>query len=222
MAASERPRGMHHHRGRHVTRIRPPVVKRRNWSAGGSGVVPAGGGPDVRARATCADFSSERGVRHWGLQQTRIEARSGDPEDSSGHRSGEPQTLRGLETHRCPPAGRLNAGGLWREASPRELAARGRGSPQLSGQRGAEQSVERARSPINAQDSGPSRPDARMRSGPQGSPRHQVGLGPIAGPGRRPALPCPSSAFGCPGVRSGRAGLPRALRERRGQATIRP
>lgn len=60
------------------TLIRPRVVKRRNWSIRGSWGTPACERHDGRARETGADLISKRGVRHWGLHQTLIEARSGD------------------------------------------------------------------------------------------------------------------------------------------------
>ncbi len=65
-------------------------------------------------RAVCADLISERGVRRWGLHQTLIEARSGDHSIRSPERRGQ-LSLRGLETHSCPPAGRFNTtgSGLW-------------------------------------------------------------------------------------------------------------
>jgi hypothetical protein len=103
------------------------------------------------------------------------------------HQRGERQRLRGLETHLCPPAGRLKATGSGRTPVPV--------STQLG--RGAAHSSSRPRRAIRCRAStgvqsthrtpGPSRPDARPRSEPHEYSEHPLGLGPMLGPVRRPA-----------------------------------
>ena len=88
---------------------------------------------------------------------------------------GERQGLRGLETRLCPPAGRFKATGSGRRPVP-VSAQLGRGAAHSSSSqwRAIRVSSEHG-SPINAQDSGTSRPDAHPRSAPHEAPEHPFG-----------------------------------------------
>ena len=115
------------------------------------------------------------------------------------HQRGAQQRLRGLETHLCPPTGRLKATGSGRTPVPVSTQLGGGAAHSSSSQRHAITMSSEHGSPINAQDSGTFAPRCSPRSGPHVDPEHPLGLGPMVGPVRRPALPCSSSAFSRPG-----------------------
>jgi hypothetical protein len=115
------------------------------------------------------------------------------------HQRGERQRLRGLETHLCPHTGRLKATGSGRTPVPVSTQLGGGAAHSSSSQRRAIRVSSEHGSPINAQDSGTFAPRCSPRSGPHVEPEHPLGLGPMLGPVRRPALPCSSSAFSRPG-----------------------
>ncbi len=132
------------------------------------------------------------------------------------HQRGEQQHLRGLETHLCPPAGRLKATGSGRAPVPVSTQLGGGAAHSSSSPRRAIRGSSEHGSPINAQDSGTFVPRCSSRSGPHVDPKHPLGLGPMLGPVRRPALPCSSSAFSCPGLSSSRPRRHRSIDQCRG------
>jgi len=200
-------------RGRRLGRrtlIRPPVVNRESSPA--AGFFPREKGTTWGPRGA-ADFisraASDTVVCTKHLLRLELETTTW-----SRHQRGEPQRLRGLETHRCPLTGRLKATGSGRR--PVLVSTQlGRGAAHSSSSqcRAIRWSSEHG-SPINAQDSGTFAPRCSPRSGPHVAPEHPLGLGPMLGPVRRPALPCSSSAFSRPGSPSSRL-RPRAPRRRR-------
>ena len=119
-----------------------------------------------------------------------------------GHQRGERQRPRGLETHLYPPAGRLKATGSGRRPVPVSTQL-GRGAAHSSS---SQRRTLKCRASTGVQSThrtpGPSRPDARPRSGPHEYSEHWLGLGPIVGPVRQLALQCPSIAFSRAGARS--------------------
>ena len=119
-----------------------------------------------------------------------------------GHPRGERQRPRGLETHRYPPAGRLKATGPGQRPVPVSTQL-GEGAAHSSSSQCRALTC-RASTGVQSthRTPGPSRPDARPRSAPHESSRHRLGLGPIVGPVRPLALPCPSIAFSRSGARS--------------------
>jgi hypothetical protein len=72
----------------------------------------------------------------------------------SRHQRGERQRLRGLETHRCPPAGQLKATGSGRTPVPVSTQLGGGAAHSSSSQRRALTMSSEHGSPINAQNSG--------------------------------------------------------------------
>ena len=106
-----------------------------------------------------------------------------------GHQRGERQRLRGLETHLCPPAGRLKATGSGRAPVPVSTQLGGGAAHDSSSPRHAIRVSSEHGSPINAQDSGTFVPRCSPRSGPHVDPEHPLGLGPMLGPVRRPGSP---------------------------------
>ena len=119
-----------------------------------------------------------------------------------GHQRGERQRPRGLETHLYPPAGRLKATGSGLRPVPVSTQLGGGAAHSSSSQCRA--LTCRASTGVQSthRTPGPSRPDARPRSAPHESSEHRLGLGPIVGPVRQLALPCPSIAFSRAGARS--------------------
>ena len=140
------------------------------------------------------------------------------------HQRGEQQRLRSLETHLCPPTGRLKAPGSGRRPVP--VSTQLGDSPQLVESTSRPQMSSEHGSPINAQDSGTFAPSCSFAVGAArvfgAATRARSPLGPV----RRPALPCPSSAISRLGVRSSRClhadrgacGAPGARAHRRGRA----
>jgi hypothetical protein len=88
------------------------------------------------------------------------------------HQRGERQRLRGLETHRCPPAGRLKATGSGRTPVPVSTQLGGGAAHSSSSQRRALTMSSEHGSPINAQNSGTFAPRCSSRSGPHVDPEH--------------------------------------------------
>ena len=196
------------------TLIRPPVVNRESSPAAGFSLFPREKGTTWGPRGA-ADFisraASDTVVCTKHLLRLELETTT-----CSRHQRGEQPRLRGLETHLCPPAGRLKATGSGRRPVPVSTQL-GRGAARSSS---SQRRAIRCRASTGVQSThrtpGPSRPDARPRSGPHVDPEHPLGLGPMLGPVRRPALPCSSSAFSRPGspsslLRHARRGVDDAL-----------
>jgi hypothetical protein len=174
------------HAGRCPTLIRPPVVNRESSLVTGfdSSRVRR---HDRRTRGA-ADFispaASDTVVCTKHLLRLELATTS-----RPRHQRGERQRLRGLETHLCPPAGRLKATGSGRAPVPVSTQLGGGAAHSSSSPRRAIRVSSEHGSPINAQDSGTFVPRCSPRSGPHVDSEHPLGLGPLLGPVRRPGSP---------------------------------
>ena len=132
------------------TLIRPPLVNRESTPV-------AGFVPRERARRSgsrgAADFIST--VASDTVVCTKHLLRL-EPATTRHlrHQRGARQRLRGLETHLCPPVGRLKTTGSGRRPVPVSTQLGGRGSPQLVESTSRHQMSSEHGSLINAQDSG--------------------------------------------------------------------
>jgi len=219
-----------------LTLIRPRVVNSKT-SPDRGGRVPTRGrlGSDP---SRAADFIS-RAASDRGLHQTLIEARAGNDDvfSSPARRAATSPRPRNPSVPSCRPT---QGDGLWPEGQSQLARSSGEGQPTARRVNVVSSRVSSEHgSPINAQDSGTFAPRCSPRSQPHVDPEHPLGLGPMLGPVRRPALPCSSSAFSRSGLRSsrlhhaaprrrpragwsrrrvrGRAGATRAARFREGQ-----
>jgi hypothetical protein len=142
------------------TLIRPPVVNRESSPA--AGFFPRESGHDGARGA--ADFISTAASDTVVCTKHLLRLELGTTMRLR-HQCGERQRLRGLETHRYPPTGRLKATGSGRTPVPVSTQL-GRGAAHSSS---SQRRASRCRASTGVQSThrtpGPSRPDARRGRG---------------------------------------------------------